>query len=323
MLMIRQALAELGIRRPKCDYEEVAAKLLLEQSQAIHYHARSKETGKNIAGFFFVDFPWVDSNCDYQVADLFAVEIDLDAKRFVKATLDNDSLTAKEAVILLWFNTISAQHVKLHAIANWGCNVDDSLAELNPFFQRNSIVTVLYNFFGYTLFNIWTKGWVDQGLLSEGWASNKKPLLQCFDHGVKEGVLQHSQIVELFRYSRLIHFVARVHSIFLAEFAKHKSLFPGANGEALFVGTVLHSLDHTLMDWNLEDALYLDVDDPRFGKMAEMGRIVKVGFVSDVDGLYFHKRFKDSGHPFYDAVYRKAAKIDKELADHMDTCIIK
>ena len=39
--------------------------------------------------------------------------------------------------------------------------------------------------------------------------------------------------------------------------------------------------------------------------------------VSDVDGLYFHKRFKGSGHPFYDKVYKKAAKIDKLLADNM------
>ena len=91
----------------------------------------------------------------------------------------------------------------------------------------------------------------------------------------------------------------------------------------MFIGTVLHSLDHTLMDWNLVDALWLDVDDPKFGKMAELGRVVKVGFVSDVPFLYFHKRFKGSKHPFYEAVYEKAAKVDKDLADNMDTCIIK
>ena len=138
-------------------------------------------------------------------------------------------------------------------------------------------------------------------------------------------------------------------AIFTAEFQKHKDLFPGTDGEAseskwvynlfethirslsnnsllllsVFVGTVLHSLDHSLMDWNLKDPLWLDVDDPRFGKMAEVGRVVKVGFVSDIPGLYFHKRFKGSGHPFYEAVYRKAAKINKKFADNMDTCIIK
>ena len=89
------------------------------------------------------------------------------------------------------------------------------------------------------------------------------------------------------------------------------------------MGTILHSLDHTLMEWNLADPLWLDVNDSWFGKMAELGRIVRVGFVSDVPLLYFHERSKNSGHPFYDAVYEKAVKINKRLADKMDTCIIK
>ena len=80
---------------------------------------------------------------------------------------------------------------------------------------------------------------------------------------------------------------------------------------------------HSLVDWNWKDPLRLDVDDPRFGKMAEVGSVVKAGFVSDVPGLYFHKRYKGSGTPFYEAVYRKAAKINKKFADNMDTCIIK
>ena len=134
------------------------------------------------------------------------------------------------------------------------------------------------------------------------------------------------------------------------EFNIHKKCFPGVNGEALFVGTstmiiwnpksvpiilffvkififylgtILHSLDHTMMDNNLEDPLWLDSQDSKFTLMAQLGQIVKVGFVKDVPGIYFHKRFKGSGHPFYEAVYEKAAKINQELADKMDTCIIK
>ena len=57
--------------------------------------------------------------------------------------------------------------------------------------------------------------------------------------------------------------------------------------------------------------------------MAEMVRLVRSGFVSDIPGVYFHKRFKGSNHPFYEAVYEKAAKINKDLADNMDTCIVK
>jgi len=91
----------------------------------------------------------------------------------------------------------------------------------------------------------------------------------------------------------------------------------------LFVGTVMHSLEHSHMDWNLEDVLWLDTSNPEYGKMAEMGRIVKVGFVPDLPGLLFHKRYKGSKHPFYDKIYREAAKINLKLADNMDTCVVK
>lgn len=326
MLRIRQFLWKRGLIKPSdCDYKALCAKLLLEQTQAIHYYARTEEGSKlgNIAGFFFANFPYVDNDCNFQVADLFAVDIDLDTKRFVKAKMDDINLNAKETVILLWFNTIAAQHVKLHAIANWGLNLDESLTDVNPFFRQNSVVTVMYNFFGYTSFNKFFKTWAKDGLVSPGWMDPKKPFVQTVNHGIKGNVWQHAQIVDLVKHSEFVKFVVNVRSIFMTEFQKHKDLFPGTDGEAMFVGTILHSLDHTFADWNMKDPLWLDVDDPRFGKMAECGRIVKVGFVSDVPGLYFHKRFKGSGHPFYEAVYAKAAKINKKLADNMDTCIIK
>ena len=47
-----------------------------------------------------------------KIAGLFAVDIDWNTKRFVKAKLDNEILNAKEAVTFLWYNTIAAQHVQ-------------------------------------------------------------------------------------------------------------------------------------------------------------------------------------------------------------------
>ena len=57
--------------------------------------------------------------------------------------------------------------------------------------------------------------------------------------------------------------------------------------------------------------------------MAEMDRIVMVGFTKDLPGLTIHKRYKGSTHPFYAGFYQKAAKIDTRWADVMDTCIVK
>jgi len=325
VLRFRKWLQRVGLIDPssKCDYDALAATLCLEQTQAIHYYAKKQVGDRIIAGFFFADFPYVDNDCNFRVADLFAVDIDLKTKRFVKAKLDDEELTAKEAVTLLWYNTIAAQHVKLHAMANWGVNLDDSLNETNHFLRQNSVCTVIYNFFGYACFSGFFKIWHKQGLLSKGWTDARNPFVQSINRGIKDNVWQHGQIEDLSKFSRFVKFTIKVRSIFLTEFQKHKALFPGVNGEAMFVGTVLHSLDHTLMDWNLKDPLFLDTKDNKFGKMAEIGQIVKAGFVSDVDGLYFNKSFKGSSHPFYRSVYKKAAKIDKDLADHMDTCIIK
>ena len=128
--------------------------------------------------------------------------------------------------------SFAAQHVKLHAMANWGVNVDEALADVNPFFRQSSVVTVLYNYFGYTSFNGFFETWAKEGLVSPGWMKPERPLVQAFNHGIKANVWQHSQIVELVKYSEFVNFVVQVRAIFTAEFQKHKDLFPGTDGEA-------------------------------------------------------------------------------------------
>ena len=108
VMRLRIWLIKLGILKFKeCeDIEALVGKMCLELSQVINYFAKTKEESElgNIAGFFFADFPYVDNDLNFQVADLFAVDIDLDTKRFVKAKLDDKNLTASQALILLWYN---------------------------------------------------------------------------------------------------------------------------------------------------------------------------------------------------------------------------
>ena len=177
-------------------------------------------------------------------------------------------------------------------MANWGVNLDDSIKDLNPFLHQNSVVTTMYNYFGYSKFCQFITIWVDQGLLSEGWAKPHAPLLESFKYGIKENIVAHAQIEDLVKYSRfvkvrvnghkinsfdvqishfnstlLLQFAIKVCAIFLSEFQEQKLLFPGVDGEAMFVGTVLYSPVHTFifMDWNLKDPLYLDTSlEPSF-----------------------------------------------------------
>jgi len=235
VMRLRIWLIKLGILKFKeCDdIEALVGKMCLELSQVVNYFAKTKKDSElgNIAGFFFADFPYVDNDLNFQVANLFAVDIDLDTKRFVKAKLDDSDLTASQACILLWFNNIAAQHVKLHAMANWGINGHLSLEDINPFLRRNSVVTTMYNYFGYSTFSRFLKGWEEQGLLSEGWSSKQNPLIKCFNQGIKDGIGQHGNIVDLIPYSRFVKFIVKVRMIFMDEFAKHKDQFPGIDGE--------------------------------------------------------------------------------------------
>jgi len=232
-LYIRQKLVKWGILKvPEFDMERVIATLCLEQSQVIHYVTTTEKGSKlgSIAVFFFSACGYLDKDCNFKVADLFVVNICLDTKKFVNAKLDKMDLTPSQTLILLWFNTISAQHVKLHAMANWGLNNSAIVKEKNPFLYHNSVVSIIYNYYGYSTFGGFLKTWEKQGLLQPGW-SDKGAFVKAVTHGIKEGIVPHSQVIELMNHSRFVKFAVKVRAIFIIEFGKYKHLFPGVDGE--------------------------------------------------------------------------------------------
>ena len=207
-----------------CDIDKLIAKLCLEQTQVINYCATKTEKGdggddnddddnnkrgggggtiSNIAGFFFADFQYIDHTSKYKVANLLAVEINLETKTFVKAMMDDDHLTTSETLILLWFNTIAVQHVKLRSLANWGVNCDESLKDTNPFFYRNSMIYSNLQFL-WSLFQHYMGHWEDQGLLAAGFDSNT--FMDCFYHGARANICLHTQIDDLIKHSRFVNF---------------------------------------------------------------------------------------------------------------------
>lgn len=323
-LMFRDKLSRRGWIEPKVvDYPTLVGKLCLESAFSIHYQGKKVgENGNPIAGFFVSDFPATLQDGSFKIFDLFSIEIDLKTKRMVGAKLDDDELTADEVAILIFYYTISAMHVKLHALANWAINMEPEQTKKNPFVAQNSLVTTIYNYFGFSTFPFFYPAFKAFGLVDADW--DPQSWIDTVVHGIKENIVSHPNVSDLAPYSEFVDFTCKLRPFFLKEFAKSKAYyFPGCHGEAMYIGTIMHSLDHTRMDWNIEDPLWLDADHPRFGKMAQVGRVVKVGFVSDIPGLLIHKRYKGSGHPFYDKIYEKAATINQGLADVMDTCIVK
>ena len=136
-------------------------------------------------------------------------------------------------------------------------------------------------------------------------------------------------------------------------FSQYINDFNGIDGHALFIGTVLHSLDHYLTEKHSEPLMF-DVHCEKYGKMNEVLRFVRSSFVEKPPGLLFRHMYKgirdqhtvrsslfkrescnalvvesadswlkDADHPFYTKVYEEAAKINLELANQMDACIIR
>ena len=74
-------------------------------------------------------------------------------------------------------------------------------------------------------------------------------------------------------------------------FPKYKDNLNGIDGHALFIGTVLHSLDHYLMQKNT-DPLIFDIDCEKYGKMNGILRFVRSSFVVKPPGLIFQHMYK-------------------------------
>ena len=325
-LKIREALRRvfcrrLGVRNPaECvDSGKIIGRLLLEGTQLVHFVCKVQKNNKEVATFVWTDFPMLDGNGKFRIAKILSIDIDLEKKCFEQGSLDGEPLAVNDALILVWFHTIFANHVKIHSYANWAANAQDH--SYDAFQHRMSVTTIMYNYFGSTLFPRITSAWQKLGFSDTDFHS----IIEVIEKGVSNGVPNHAGIRELVPHSEVARFMILVRSHFHHTFEEHKAEFPGIDAESLFVGTIMHSLDHTLMGWNLEDPLYLDMEgcDPRFRVMAELGRFVRAGFVDDLPFLMFNKNYSNAPGKFYKRVYRYAAKVNKKLADHMDCCIIK
>ena len=236
----------------------MVGRLLLETTLAINVNCIDEN---NNACFLFPKFMYVDDQCQCQIANL-EIQVDLNKKEMVSASLGGEPLNTNESMTLVAFYIVGIQHVKLHSLANWSVNVHPSHKDKNAFHARNSIITVMYNYMGFTSFEKGIPLWIQMGILSKEWEGNT--ITKGFQHGIDSNVRSHANVRELFNHSELVRFVILTRSAFLEEFAKHKNQFPGCDGEALYVGTVLHSLEHLMYERILEDPFWFDVNAKRY-----------------------------------------------------------
>ena len=212
----------LGIDHPSTsvDYSKVAARLILEGTQLAQFNKTYKNNDYHIATFVWKDFPMLSNSGDSVIAKTLKSEVDIRNKTLLEATLDSRSLAARDAAVLIFFNTISANHVKLHAYANWACNTENR--SLNGIQHRMSISTVTYNYLGTSRF----PALVDN---LHRWriTSDFHGIRDVFEAGRVSGVLNHSGITAMEPYSEFAHFILKVRRYFHRTFKEHKQDFRG------------------------------------------------------------------------------------------------
>ncbi|CAE7895478.1 unnamed protein product, partial [Symbiodinium microadriaticum] len=234
-----QLLYRLGYPRPLAkDPRKTCAELLLETSLAIYFQEqRVGGDGRKLGHFKIPSVPHLTGEdfCTIQHEDL-SLELDLGERLLCTASYGDQQIRPDETMVLLNLAVSIMLHPMLHAFANWSTTPESP----NSYTRRNSIVTVLFNYYGIKAFAHWCDFLCYLGL---GKVSGQT-FATMVRSGMRQHVPPHAQVSLLMPHSRLVNFTVCVRSYFLRKFQKYQGQFPGIDGEALFLATVLHPLEH-------------------------------------------------------------------------------
>jgi len=315
------------------NYHEQIIDVIMNSSLCRYVNER---VDKNIFRFVFDDLPIMKTWEHAEKDAILEVEIDFKSRRVLSSSLqmveDKLDLELEDLFTCIYFHAITTSHVQSHAMANFCVDTQVDNEELS--FLSN--LTIAYNYYGRKSVENCFATLALFGMLDQRPVSFTKSLqigcnCRIMEHGNK---LLH----KLREYSPYIYFTLKLRKFFLDaydESIKHGSLLSAnIDGEALFVGTVIHSLDHYGLE--LADPRAFKCVNPLFEPMMQMCRVVRVGFVEDIPGFLFSTRFRDLQSPFYTQIYDFAKALDDimkskfqgytgrcEFADQIEAAIIK
>ena len=203
------------------------------------------------------------------------------------------------------------------SILQWGVNPDHR----NAYLQRLGVVTTMYNDMGHRGFPGAVNRLHRLGILSYMRREGVEALFTRFS----DPYTRHGDIRRLAPHSKFVDFVVRVRAFFVTKFQEYKDDFPGMHVEALFLGSVFHSVDHFSFVRTME-ASDLNCEEGRCTAMADM---CAFAHACSSEKLWLAHLLigdllcKDSPHPLFRQTYQFAAKINRQLADEMECCIVR
>jgi len=251
--------------------------------------------------------------CDGTVtAGDLRIVIDIRKRTILESTFLDKKLEIGDALSLTFLNGAVQTHPVIHSYANWGINPYSN----NEFLRKMAICTIVYNNNGASLFPKFVGILRRLGVLRYTTRDVTRVVLHQGPHTVPP----HGHLRHLTKDVQIVDFIVKVRKFFLAEFVKHKDYFPGIDGEALFIGTVLHSIDHCQGPYVLDDITDFRGSD-EFLATRELATVILNCVTDNPRFTLFERRFSHAPHQFYRSVYQFAAKLHPRLADGLECTI--
>lgn len=313
-----------GLECPKRNMRSIFAELLVESSMAAHVTKVVHDDNGGIVGHFRIEDAAIlggkGTKNELAKWGVFEATVDLKARLLVQATFDGEEMTPEDAFCVLSSEASNHIHPQLHAYANWGvCHDYDGV---HSYLRRASIVTVIYNDMGFRGGATGVELLHSLGVCKHATGPGFKSIV----NGVRSGMADHKHVHDLMPYSKYVSFVVKVRRFFLHHFENYKNDFGAhVSGEAVFIGSLFHSIDHSQFNYLHCAADYVSVDKDKTAALAEVGRAV----VSSLSGKVriapwlLGMTARTSQHPLFRETYQFAKRIDLRMANNMECCILK
>ena len=266
-------------------------------------------------------------NKDEVISGTLVIMVNLKERKMVEATHGTGEgatfLGSHDALALLFIALVGNVHPLVHSYANWGVNLNENI---NWFIRRMGVITVKYNNIGVETYPLVVKLFKAVGITSYT-SKNLSRLTQFMNHNVPNHNFQTCRgfaLQNLKAHSEAVSFLFKVRKFFLSALERYKEDFPAIDNEALFIGTVMHSLDHRNCSHYLDSRVFTNSHpgkDPSFEVDHEFASITLSCAVDQPPGRLFSCSFRHAPHPFYQEVYEFAKGVNPRLAGYMEACI--
>lgn len=316
---LREVLQRWGLvsATPPHDPRRVVAEMLLETSSAVYFTKVYKdEKGNTVAHFEVPRSGYIEG--DEVRVGLLSILINVRERAMVSATLDGQDLAPEDAVWRVMMVAMFISHTHVHTFANWAVNMETS----DPFLRLMGVITATYNHFGR------------HGAVEAVEMLHKLGLFKTIDGALTDLLFHnaesqmpppHAHIIDLMPHSSYVRCMVGMRKKFLQLFVKHQSDFPGVDGEAMFIGTVMHSIDHHKF-LSVAHPLDASYTKPEYAANVDVIRLTLASLADKLPVMGYVRaqvQFKYAKHQLFRDCYTHAKRYHPQFADHMECAIIR